>query len=213
MKKEPFFSVIVPEHNSAEWMRKGLDSIRAQTFTDYQLIIVCDKCSDNTAQIAEEYLRPGAGDVLVEIDNGYCAAARNAGLAEAQGTWILFMDDDDHFMDPDAFRKIAEKAGKEQADILAFGFYWQHIGEKMPSPEKMFTAVWCKAWRREFIELVGARFPMWKHSDDEGFCRQTHHRGRIAFLNECLYYYNFRREGSLTWQIENGLIDGTIPEE
>ena len=54
--KKPFFSVIVPEHNSAEWMRKGLNSIRWQSFTDYQLIIVCDRCTDDTAKIAEEYI-------------------------------------------------------------------------------------------------------------------------------------------------------------
>ena len=50
----PFFSVIVPMHNSAAFMRRGLDSIREQTFTDYELIIVCDACEDNTADIARE---------------------------------------------------------------------------------------------------------------------------------------------------------------
>ena len=52
---KPFFSVIVPEHNSAEFMRKGLESIKAQSFTDYELIVVCDACEDNTAEIAREY--------------------------------------------------------------------------------------------------------------------------------------------------------------
>ena len=68
MMGAPFFSVIVPEHNSAEFMRKGLDSIRDQSFTDYELIVVCDACSDNTAEIAREYTdrfsrstRSGAG--------------------------------------------------------------------------------------------------------------------------------------------------------
>lgn len=207
----PKLSVIVPEHNSAEWMRKGLESIRRQTFQDYQLIVICDRCEDNTYEIASGYMR--LGDAVERIDAGCCAAARNRGLELATGEWILFMDDDDWFDDDDAFRKIAERAGKEGEDILAFGFNWQHIGYKMPSPQRLYTAVWCKAWRREFIELVGARFPLWKHSDDEGFCRQTHHLAKIAFLNEYLYYYNFRRPGSITWQIENGMMDRTIPAE
>lgn len=207
----PKLSVIVPEHNSAEWMRKGLESIRSQTFQDYQLIVVCDRCEDNSYEIASGYMRPG--DVVLKIDAGCCAAARNMGLELATGEWILFMDDDDWFMDDDVFRKIAETAGKEGEDILAFGFHWQHIGDKMPTPDNLYTAVWCKAWRREFIELVGARFPMWKHSDDEGFCRQTHNLARIAFLRETLYYYNFRRPGSITWQIEHGMMDRTIPAE
>ena len=49
---QPFFSVIIPAYNSAEWIRKGLDSIKNQTFTSYEIIIICDDCHDNTADIA-----------------------------------------------------------------------------------------------------------------------------------------------------------------
>ena len=147
MEKKPFFSVIVPEHNSAEFMRRGLDSIRMQTFKDYELIVVCDSCEDRTAEIAREYT-----DKVFEIQAKRCGFARNKGLDEATGEWILFMDDDD--------------------------------------------------W-----------FPDWKHSDDEGFSRITHHRAKIAYLDANLYYYNFMRPGSLTWQIEKGMLDGTIPAE
>ena len=208
MKKTPFFSVIVPEHNSSEFMRKGLDSIKEQTFTDYELIIVCDRCDDKTKEIAAEY-----ADVLIDIDAGCCASARNAGLDVATGEWALFMDDDDWFVDNDVFRKIADNVGKNNEDILAFGFYWPGYGEKVNTPNKLFTAVWNKAWRREFIERIGARFPEWKHSDDEGFSRLTHHMANIAYFPVCLYHYNFMRPGSLTWQIENGLLDGSIPPE
>ena len=208
MTKAPFFSVIVPEHNSAEFMRIGLNSIKAQTFKDYELIIVCDSCEDNTAEIAREY-----SDKVFEIDAKCCASARNKGLDEAKGTWILFMDDDDWFWDDLAFQIIADNVGKNEEDILAFGFGWPPYGVKFNTPSRLYTAVWNKCWRREFIERIGARFPEWKHSDDEGFSRLTHHRAKIAYMNECLYYYNFMRPGSLTWQIENGLLDGTIPAE
>ena len=206
---KPFFSVIVPEHNSAQFMRKGLESVRAQTFRDYELIVVCDSCGDNTAEIAREYT-----DKVFEIDAKRCGFARNKGLDEARGEWILFMDDDDWWIDSMAFRKIAQKIldQDEEFDILAFGFYWQHIGEKMNEPGGLFTAVWNKAWRREFIRLIGARFPDWIHSDDEGFSRLTHDRARIRYMYEALYYYNFMRPGSLTWQIEKGMLDPTIPE-
>lgn len=208
MKKTPFFSVIVPEHNSSEFMRKGLDSIKEQTFTDYELIIVCDRCDDNTADIAREYT-----DKVFEIDAGCCASARNAGLDAATGEWILFMDDDDWFIGMKAFEQIANRVGLIGEDIFAFGFEWPGYGIKFNSPQKLYTAVWNKAWRREFIERIGARFPEWKHSDDEGFSRLTHHKATIAYHPLCLYYYNFMRPGSLTWQIENGMLDGTIPPE
>ena len=206
--KRPFFSVIVPEHNSADFMRRGLESIRNQTFKDYELIIVCDSCTDRTAEIAREYTAK-----VYEISAGRCAAARNTGLDVAEGEWILFMDDDDWFQDADVFRTIAKNAGNEDEDILAFGFYWQDIGYRMNSEERLYTAVWNKAWKKEFIDRIGARFPDWAHSDDEGFSRITHKKAKIRFFEAYLYYYNFMREGSLTWQIENRLIDGTIPPE
>ena len=205
---KPFFSVIVPEHNAAEYMRKGLDSIRSQTFTDYELIIVCDSCTDNTAEIAREYT-----DKVYEIDAKRCGFARNKGLDEANGEWILFMDDDDWFMDTMVFQTLADTVGKQDEDILAFSFFWKGHGVKQNTVNHLWTAVWNKAWRKDFIDRIGARFPDWIHSDDEGFSRITHHRAKIAFLNQCLYYYNFMRPGSLTWQIDQGLLDGTIPAE
>ena len=184
----PFFSVIVPEHNSAEFMRTGLDSIRIQTFKDYELIIVCDSCTDNTAEIAREYT-----DKVFEIEAKRCGFARNKGLEEAKGEWILFMDDDDWFVNELAFETIAENVGKEEEDIFAFGFYWQGIGYTYNEPGHLWTAVWNKCWRREFIERIGARFPDWVHSDDEGFSRITHRQAKIACFHEALYYYNRRR--------------------
>ena len=206
---KPFFSVIVPEHNSAEFMRKGLESIKAQTFTDYELIVVCDACEDNTAEIAREYT-----DKVFEIEARRCGMARNKGLDEAAGEWILFMDDDDWWMDENAFRTIAENVGKEGEDVLAFGFYWAgNGGDKFNRPGRLFTAIWNKAWRRSFIEEHGFRFPDWKHSDDDGFSRLTHPVARIAYMDKVLYYYNFMRVGSLTWQIQQGMLDGHIPDK
>lgn len=205
--KRPFFSVIVPQHNSAEFMRKGLDSIRGQTFKDYELIVVCDGKPE--AEIAREYTE----DVYL-ISGRLCSQKRNKGMEVAKGDWILFMDDDDWFRNSTAFQAIADAAGKEGEDILAFGFEWKGKGEIYNTPGQLWTAVWNKCWRREFIERIGARFPDWEHSDDDGFSRRTHHRAnRIAYLHQCLYYYNFLREGSLTWKIGKGQMDGTIPKE
>ena len=203
---KPFFSVIVPEHNSAEFMRKGLDSIRSQTFTDYELIIVCDSCTDNTAEIARKYT-----DKVFEISEKRPGKSRNKGLEEATGKWVLFMDDDDWFMDTMVFQTLADAVGKQDEDILAFSFYWKGHGVKQNTKNQLWTAVWNKCWRREFIERIGARFPDWEHSDDDGFSKFCHPKARIAFLDQCLYYYNFMREGSLTWKMENGLLSWDFP--
>ena len=77
--KKPFFSVIVPAHNSERYIIKGLASIRAQTVTDYELIVVCDSCTDDTANIvARNFLK--FGDKLIVTDFGMDGLARNAGI-------------------------------------------------------------------------------------------------------------------------------------
>ena len=198
----PFFSVIVPAHNAAGWIKKGLSSIKRQTFTDYELIVICDDCQDNTAQIALGY-----ADVVRCVNWRSSGKTRNAGLEAATGEWILFMDDDDWWNDDSAFMMIAqeikrlEKTG-DQFDVLAFDFIFGSNGYARQYPGHLYIAIWNKAWRREFIG--DTRFPEVPHSDDVGFAEQTHHKARVRFLNEALYFYNWMRPGSITQQLSTG---------
>lgn len=200
--KEPFFSVIVPAHNAEDRIRKGLDSIKGQTFKDYELIIVCDDCQDRTAEIAREYT-----DRVFEVGWHSCGKTRNKGLEEARGKWILFMDDDDWWTEDKAFGTIAfaistfEEAGKP-IDILAFNFVFGYKGVARQWPGRLFIAIWNKAWRRSFIGET--RFPEVPHSDDVGFARATHGRANVRFLDATLYYYDYMRPGSITQKLQDG---------
>jgi len=199
---DPFFSVIVPEHNSAEFMRKGLDSIKAQTFTDYELIIVCDACVDDTVKIAKEYTKK-----VYQINMHRCGLARNKGLDMAKGEWVIWMDDDDWWMNDKAFDTIAKNVGKHGEDIFAFGFEAANLMKRglhyyFNSPNFLWPAIWNKAWRRDFIG--DHRFPDWKHSDDGGFAKEMHPLAKVAYWNEVLYHYNFMRSGSLTDRMRRG---------
>ena len=205
-EKQPFFSVLVTAFNSAEFIRVGLDSIRSQDFKDYELIIVCDKCVDNTAEVAREYT-----DLVYEIDHDIDGASVNKAMDMARGEWVLFMDDDDHYM-PGAFGIIAEELKHlKDIDILAYGFEWKGMGIAKQSPQRLYPAVWNKAWRREFIGEN--RFPNWTHSTDLGFARKMHPRARFGFLPAVLYHYEFMRPGSVSDKIRNGEYDNSqIPE-
>lgn len=207
MTKKPFFSVIIPAHDSEEFIRKGLESIKSQDFEDYELIIVCDACTDHTADVAEEY-----ADRVIVTDYGRAGSARNAALDVAKGEWILFMDDDDWYK-PGAFKMIAEELERQKdIDILAYGFEWKGVRTAYQSPIKVYPAVWNKAWRRSFIGTE--RFPDWIHTDDLGFARRMHPRARFGFLYEDLYFYNFLRFGSVSERIRNGEYDNSqLPEE
>lgn len=209
---KPFFSVIVPLHNAAGYMRKGLDSIWNQGFTDYELLMVCDSCTDNTKNVAIEYIRPVSADNVFTVHFGRAGLSRNAALDVARGEWILFMDDDDWYL-PGAFQAIHDELTRRgDIDILAYGFEWKDRGPTLQSKGNIKTAVWNKAWRREFIGKE--RFPDWIHTDDLGFARKMHPRARFGFLNMILYYYNFMRPGSVSDRIRAGEYDNRqLPEE
>ena len=192
----PFFSIIVPEHNSASFMRTGLDSIKKQTFKDYELLIICDSCTDNTVEIAREYTNN-----VFEINAKSCGVARNVGLENATGKWILFMDDDDYFLHEYVFEMLAEKLLTIKEDILAFSFIFKGRGYAKCN---RWDAVWNKAWRADFINKGNYRFPPLDHADDAPFSAETLPKAKIYFWDMPMYYYNYMRVGSLTWREQQG---------
>ena len=200
----PFFSVILPVHNAAGYFRTMLDSIREQTFTNYELIVICDNCIDDSAEIAKEYT-----DIVRVVKFGKAGLARNVGLDLARGEWILFADDDDWFLHPYVFENIADtlkEKGKEK-DLVAFGFIWKMGDRNMITPAlhdgNIWIAPWTKAWRRSFIGEH--RFPAWKHSDDLGFAEEMYPLIRnYGTSDQAIYYYNYMHEGSTQWRLKNG---------
>ena len=194
----PFFSVIVPAHNAACRIRRGLSSIMRQTFTDYELIVVCDDCQDDTAAIARAYTRH-----VYEVDWHSCGKTRNKGLDVATGKWILFMDDDDWWQNENAFQIIADAIRKdENFDVLAFGFTFGMNGYSRQFPGHLYIAIWNKAWKRSFIS--NTRFPDVPHSDDVGFAEQLHPKARFRYIDDNLYFYNYMRPGSITAKLKSG---------
>ena len=205
----PFFSVIVPAHNSAEFIRKGLKSIKQQTFTDYELIVVCDACTDDTAEVVIGY-----ADKMISTWHGRDGLARNAGIDSADGKWILFMDDDDWWLHPYVFEMIAGNAGKFEEDIFAFGFLardFQQPGlqEYYNSRGHIWPAVWNKCYRREFIG--DTRLPGIEFTSDLPFTNELLRKGPgVQFMAVPLYYYNYMRKGSQT-EI-HARPDGAVPD-
>ena len=194
---KPFFSVIVPAHNSESYIHTGLHSIRQQTFGDYELIVVCDACTDNTAKVALGY-----ADKLITTQHGRDGLARNAGIDAAEGKWILFMDDDDWWIHRWVFEMIAGRVGRMNEDILMFGFlardFRKHgLQEYCNSPEQVWPSVWNKCWRREFIG--DTRFPGIEFTSDYPFAREMFAKNpRVTNWKVPMYFYNYMRPGSQT---------------
>ena len=196
---KPFFSVIVPAHNSEAYIKKGLHSIRQQSFRDYELIVVCDRCTDDTPGIALGY-----ADKTLIRDFGHDGLARNAGIDAATGEWLLFMDDDDWWLHEFVFQQIYGMAGKHGEDILAFSFIWKNMGYKAQTPGDMCVAVWNKCWRREFVG--DTRFTDREWACDSEFHRKMFRKGpTVYYWDMPMYYYNYMRPGSQSYNMIRSL--------
>ena len=201
---KPFFSVIVPAHNSRDYIWKGLESIRTQTFRDFELIIVCDACDDGTEWIARAY-----ADKVIVTDFGMDGLARNAGIDAAEGYWLIFMDDDDWFLHEYVFQQLHDAALGTDADMLVFDFIWKDRGYCRNAGGRVNIAVWSKCWRRSFVG--DTRFPAVPFTSDEPFMNEIIAKKPTAvFMQAPLYYYNYMRKGSQT-EI-NARPDGAVPE-
>jgi len=207
---KPFFSVIVPAHNSAEYIQRCLQSIVSQSFTDYELIVVCDACTDNTKLWAHWYADDIGGKVLV-TDYGMDGLARNAGIDAAEGKWLLFLDDDDwwiHEYVMEEIHAVAETWGNN-IDLIAFDFIWRGRGYYTNHAQKVNIAVWSKAFRREFIG--DTRFPGMPFTSDAPFMDAiVKKQARCYAMHKLMYYYNYMRKGS---QTEEHARDGGKADE
>ena len=204
---KPFFSIVIPAFNAEGHIRVLLNSIRDQTFRDYEIIVVCDSCTDRTEEIAKEY---GA---ITE-----CVQFRSDGLTRdtalellVSGEWILFADDDDWFCREDSFQTLADfiRTQDDTTDMIAFGYECRNRGYIPPNRQNIFVPrkdhVWSSCWRASAIGP--ARFGNAVFCSDTYFLKAMKSRVRhYELLDVPIYYYNFLRQGSQTDLFCKGII-------
>ena len=93
---QPSVSVIVPVYNIEQYIGKCLDSIIGQTLKEIEIIVVDDGSTDDSSRIIDRYARTDSRIVAIHKTNGGVVSARNCGIAQATGLYILFVDGDDH---------------------------------------------------------------------------------------------------------------------
>lgn len=94
--RSPEISVIVPVYNAEKYLNRCIDSILAQTYTDFELLLIDDGSTDNSGKICDEYAEKDTRIRVFHKENGGASSARNVGLDNACGEWIAFADSDDY---------------------------------------------------------------------------------------------------------------------
>ena len=220
------FSVIIPLYNKAPYVRKALGSVLAQTYTDFELIVVDDGSTDGSAEIAEQFIderlkvkdsNNSIADTnaynlspinykLIRQANAGVAAARNNGVAQANGDYLAFLDADD-WWEPTYLERMAQliedypDAGLYASNYVYYKPGKTHVALNIPTGYILYPKaylengampVWTGATmihKVVFDEMGG--FPVGiKLGEDFLLWAKIALQYKVAFLNEALAWYN-----------------------
>jgi glycosyltransferase involved in cell wall biosynthesis len=124
----PYFSVIIPVHNRYRPVKEAIDSVLAQTFTDYELIVVDDGSTDDTPRVQQEYAERIR---YLRQENRGVSAARNAGVAASSAQWLAFLDSDDAWLPEKLARQARYIEENPGMNILQTDESWIRRGRRV----------------------------------------------------------------------------------
>ncbi|MBI3129757.1 MAG: glycosyltransferase [Acidobacteria bacterium] len=134
----PKFTVLVPTYNQAHFLPATLDSLRAQTYENWEAVVVNDGSTDGTREVLEGYAARDPRIRAFHQANGGVGSALNAALAQATGDWVCWLSSDDLF-EPDALETFASAIAelpKARFFYSNFSQLFEETGEKRPMPER-----------------------------------------------------------------------------
>lgn len=204
---QPMISVIVPVYNTAKYLRRCVDSILAQTYRDFELLLIDDGSTDASGTICDEYAALDSRVRVFHKPNGGVSSARNLGLDSARGQWITFADSDDRVdqrwlanFDLNRNEKF-ELICQGYTGTTAQGLTTEYIYSGSGSPRDLLQAlfdnkiagyIWCKAFKTEIIEENDLRFnDKFNVSEDLEFeLRYISKINKILCSDKIGYYYS-----------------------
>lgn len=215
----PLLSIIVPIYNVEKLLSRCIDSILAQTFRDFELILVDDGSPDACGKICDEYAEREKRIRVIHKKNGGLSDARNAGLEIASGKYIGFVDSDD-FVRPQMYEKMLDIAHETGAEIVACGIEYvdedncssgtwplieditiysreEFIEAFFPKTRLELSAcVWNKIYVRDIFTTI--RFPVDHIYEDTFIQLETYDKCKlIAITPEPFYSYYSSRPDSI----------------
>lgn len=212
----PIISVIVPVYKVEPYLHQCVDSILAQTFTDFELILVDDGSPDNCGKICDTYAEQDPRVRVIHQENGGLSAARNAGIDAANGAYLTFIDSDDMIsetylknlycaiMDGDFDIAICDMQSFEaESEIKSPNVCTEMHSTLMTGREaclsiyhmdgKVPIMAWGKLYRANLFRDV--RYPVGLiHEDDATTPKLLFRSDRISVISKKLYYYRIRSD-------------------
>ena len=219
----PIVSVIIPVYNVEKYLWQCLDSVLGQSLDEIEIICVDDGSTDGSSGILKNYAERDSRLKIIEQNNLYAGGARNNGLKEATGKYVIFLDSDD-FFEPNMLELMYQKMEKTGADICVCDadFYDNENGTykianllklKFCPNDDCFThkelgknlynfctqVVWTKMYRRSFLEKYHFQFQDLICNNDTAFGYLTQSMAeKFSIVPRILVHYRQSHGGSIT---------------
>jgi len=226
-------SIIVPVYNCEKYIKKCIESIKAQTYKNWELILIDDDSKDESGRICDEYAEKNNNIYVYHIENNGPANARNIGLSYAKGTYCMFVDADD-YIEKNALEILNNIIQEENQDIIFYCNYNEgyYNGEFIQNNNKVLKfdiksnedmkknfnllfdefythPVWNKLYNKNFIDKVGAKFPFGINSaEDFIFNMELYQNVKKAKVIDKILYHYVKHDGesiSSTFNKENSM--------
>lgn len=218
----PLISIIIPAYNAQEYLAECLDSILIQSMQNFEVIMIDDGSTDRTVEICEAYATEDDRIHLLHQEKSGIGAARNYGMKEARGAYIVFVDADDKLMERSSMEILLSTIMDKQTDIVVGNYsrLWKdtlitanrHEFDALEDTSTrdfryrgFFTGgilayVWAKIYSRDFLVQNQICFGGFSYAEDKMFNFECYIKAaRYAFLEEDVYIYR-KNEHSVSAQ-------------
>lgn len=199
----PKVSIIVPVYKAEKYLNRCVDSILAQTFTDWECFLVDDGSPDHSGRICDEYAARDARIQAIHKENGGVSSARNVALEKIAGKWLTFVDSDDSLY-PNALQKWVEVAEQNNLDLIQCHYNREYqegqismeetevlSATQYAELEKWITSVWGTLFKASIIIDHNIRFDEnVRLGEDQLFLfNHMQYCKRIKLIGDVLYFY------------------------
>ncbi|ABY44567.1 glycosyltransferase family 2 protein [Bacillus mycoides] len=223
----PKISIIVPVYKVERYIHKCIDSILVQTFEDFELILVDDGSPDTCGEICDRYADKDMRIKVIHKENGGLSSARNAGLENAKGDYIGFVDSDD-WIEPDMYELLYGMCVEQGCDIAIcssqihysnrivtssnhpFIIHDRNTAMKTMLEGKLYDeVVWTKLFKRNLLEDI--KFPVGMSYEDTAFTYKVIHKcKKVCFIGEPKYHYIKRDNSMMDRAVKELKIDSVL---
>lgn len=199
----PKVSIIVPVYNAEKYLHRCVDSILAQTLTDWECILVDDGSPDGSGAICDAYARQDKRVRVVHKENGGVSSARNLALQSVEGTWLAFLDSDDALY-PNALQTMIDGAEQNHLDLIQCHFNREYeegqvvaeatdvlTASQYAATENYLTCVTGGVFKTAIVRLHSLRFDTTvRLGEDQIFLlNYMRHCSRAQRIGDVLYFY------------------------